>query len=276
MSNIKHIILTRFNVASPGREEKIRLRSGWLDRRFQLFEDYCLPSVAYQTVSDFEWIIFFDAKTPSPYRKRIELLRERFPFSPEYTEIFEMRNVAPLIASRRNSEDWLLTTRLDSDDVLGMDFVHRVRHGLKMQERQVVNFLNGAILSLTDVPKLYLIQDRSNPFASLLERFNAEARTIWSERHVDLERMGRIEQIDAPPAWMQIVHGENVSNRVKGRRTFLRNYYDIFPLLKDISTDRVETKGQVALENSLVTPIRSACEVGRSGLKLVRDAVLRR
>ncbi len=48
-----HLILTRFNLATPGRESAIRNRPGWLAERFDLFERICLPSVASQTCRDF-------------------------------------------------------------------------------------------------------------------------------------------------------------------------------------------------------------------------------
>ncbi|WP_299134485.1 glycosyltransferase [uncultured Amaricoccus sp.] len=58
-----HVIQTRFNMPSPGRESQIRARPGWLAGRFELFERYCLPSIAAQSLKDFHWVIYFDAAT---------------------------------------------------------------------------------------------------------------------------------------------------------------------------------------------------------------------
>lgn len=88
MPDFTHVLMTRFNLATPGRESAIRNRPGWLAQRFDLFERYCLPSVAAQTVRDFKWIIYFDKDTPEDFRARIERLREVFPFTPYFTGLF--------------------------------------------------------------------------------------------------------------------------------------------------------------------------------------------
>ena len=77
-----HAIMTRFNVARPKRSDPIRLDPEWLAGRFDLFEKYCLPSVAAQTARDFHWLVYFDAATPEPLRARIEACRRIFPFVP--------------------------------------------------------------------------------------------------------------------------------------------------------------------------------------------------
>jgi hypothetical protein len=233
--------------------------------------------VAYQTVTALEWVIFFDVATPKPYRSKIDLLRRRFPFHAEYTDLFDMDKVVPKIRAMRRNEEWLLTTRLDSDDVLAKDFVERLRGVLRMESNQVINFNNGAILSLSErSPKLYLAEDRSNPFASLLERFDDHAKTIWAERHVNIDRLGEVDQVFGRPAWMQVIHGENVSNRVKGKRVLLHSQSDIFPLLGQLDKGQMEKEGEIALENKVLGPIRSGRETARRFLRRTRDALLGR
>lgn len=51
----------------------------WLEHRFEVFERYCLPSVAAQTSGNFTWLCLFDAATPEPYRSRIEGYKARCP-----------------------------------------------------------------------------------------------------------------------------------------------------------------------------------------------------
>jgi hypothetical protein len=66
--------------------------------------------------------------------------------------------------------DWLLTTCLDSDDILAVDHVARLREALIPARRQVINFLDGVILSIVDAqPRLYIVRDNASPFASLME-----------------------------------------------------------------------------------------------------------
>ena len=89
-----HVILTRFNIASPGREVAIRNSPGWLDRRFGLFEQFCLPSIAGQTERNFHWLIYFDKDTPAEFRERIERDRQIYNFTPRYVAMFDKAMIA--------------------------------------------------------------------------------------------------------------------------------------------------------------------------------------
>ena len=82
------MILTRFNLATPGRESTLRNQPGWLAGRFELFERYCLPTLAAQTSRDFRWIVYFDEATPEPFRARIEACRRVADFHPYFTPLF--------------------------------------------------------------------------------------------------------------------------------------------------------------------------------------------
>ena len=73
MKSFEHLLITRFNLNlyardkhdAPTRTER------WLEHRFEIFERYCLPSVAAQINPNFRWLCLFDAATPAAYRRRI-------------------------------------------------------------------------------------------------------------------------------------------------------------------------------------------------------------
>ncbi|VTZ25404.1 putative rhamnosyl transferase [Methylocella tundrae] len=273
---VKHFLLTRFNVAAPGREEAIRLRPGWLDGRFNLFSEYCLPSVSAQTRQDFEWIVFFDDQTPEKYRRLIFELQGVYPFRAEFTAFFEMNKIVPQLVSAGEGAEWLLTTRLDSDDILAVDHMARLRDVVSLRRPRVINFSDGLILSIADAqPRLYSVRDDANPFASLMETMGRDVRTIWGEKHVDIERLAPIEQVGGAPAWMQIVHGANVSNRIKGRRVRLDSFCDVFPYLKHLSESVAESGAEIRRENSVILPMRQAKESLRRIAKTVYYAAMK-
>lgn len=272
---IRHVILTRFNVASPGREHSIRLRQGWLDGRFELFERYCLPSVQMQSNQDFEWIIFFDEQTPEKYRKEISRLQSIFPFKAVYTGLFRMKEIVPQIFGSDSKSEWLLTTRLDSDDVLAVDFAERLRNSLQELRPMVINFPDGVILSVGETNRLYRTQDDSNPFASLLEPTGDKIKTIWGENHVDIQKLADVVQLQGPPAWLQLVHGANVSNRIKGKRIPLRSEESLFGCLRFLSRNAHEKNTSIALENIVIHPLRQCYEICRAVAKLGYTALSR-
>ena len=213
-----HVLMTRFNLATPGREFSIRTQPGWLEGRFDLFEQYCLPSVAAQTSHDFDWVIYFDIDTPQEFKDRIATLQKVFAFRAFYTPMFGRTGWQDSIRSEiAPRTPFLLTTRLDSDDALATTFFERLHTEIAVQGHApgAYNFRNGLIRRGEAV---YKMAHDSNPFFSFLEINDAAIRTAPGIHHMAIDETGPVVQIDGPPAWMQVVHDTNVSNRVRGAR----------------------------------------------------------
>lgn len=220
MSPIRHVIMTRFNLATIGREEGYRRAEGWLEGRFGLFERYCLPTVAAQSCQDFDWIIYFDEATPGWARERALKAQRSRGFRACYTHLFGKegwRNtVLDLVGDDRREA--LLTTTLDNDDGLAVDYVERVQQcALEWLSKVPValNFTNGFVFRS---PALYLHDHPSNAFVNLLEPYGSRLRTASGVRHMELATHMPVVQVQGAPAWLQVVHDHNVSNRIRGRR----------------------------------------------------------
>ena len=214
-AGIVHVIMTRFNLATPGRESDIRTKPGWLSRRFELFERFCLPSVGAQTRTDFTWMIYFDEGTPTEFRERIERLRSEVPFVPYYTGLFRSEGWPRSVRETLPAADWLLSTHFDNDDALASDHVERLRAAAEgALRRGALNFDRGLIR--TD-RRLYALTHRSNAFFSFLEPWGPEMKTCQSVGHMRIAEEGPVTQIGGGPGWLQVVHGDNVSNKVRGR-----------------------------------------------------------
>lgn len=222
MVDFRHVILTRFNMASPGVESDIRSRPGWLSRRFDLFEKYCLPSVAAQTEQDFTWIIYFDKNTPNEYRERVEMCRKIHPFVPYYTGYFDAtgwpRSVREVLGTM---PPHLLSTRLDNDDALASDYVQRMQkcaRQLSSVKRDCLVIPQGLIRS---GQKLYRITHRTNAFVTWLEGHEGrvdEILTACGIPHMEIYDYGMVHTVPGQAGWLQVVHNENVSNRIRGTR----------------------------------------------------------
>jgi len=226
---IQHFIITRFNIVSEGRETPIRNSPGWLDRRFDLFEAYCLPSMAAQTVKAFRWLIYFDEGTPAPYRERIARAQQAVDFEARFVGPFWETLVAGDVAERVDpAADLILTSRIDNDDAVAQDFIERIQdEATRTPINCVLNFQHG--LALHD-GRIYTATDTSNPFTTLVEAGGCPIETIWAARHHELGAKWRVRQVQGRPAWLQVVHGENVSNRIKGARIGDRSVARAFAL----------------------------------------------
>lgn len=256
---IEHVILTRFNLATPGREEEIRNKPGWLARRFDLFERYCLPSMVAQTNQNFTWIIYFDEGTPVEFKERIARLRETFPFVPFYTGLFPgdgwRKSVQAVLAERGLSPDFLLSTRLDNDDALANDFVERMQATANARVGEGALGLNITAGCIMTDDRIYEIRHPSNAFFSLLEPFNDTLRTAPSIQHMTLAARVPVVQVDGGAGWLQVVHGENVSNKIRGRRV---QPVEVKHQFFDGAVMGVPPAQAAALlaENAVLTPLR--------------------
>ncbi len=255
-----HVVMTRFNMPTPGRESQIRNRPGWLEGRFDLFERYCLPSIAAQTAprENFHWMIFFDVETPQPFRDRIAECQKVFPFKPYFTEFFQAegwpRSVRETLAP---TTPWLLSTRFDSDDALSSDHVARLQAALaatKPAGRVSLNITEGIIL---EAGRVYAHSHPCNAFASWFEPWDAEARTCMSINHMRMAEVGPIQQVGGKAGWLQVVHGGNVSNKVRGRRVAPAAVRDLFPEAV-LGPLKPASGAEISLENIVLTPLRSA------------------
>lgn len=212
-----HVVLTRFNLPTGGREAPLRNQPDWLAKRFDLFERFCLPSMAAQTCQDFEWIIYFDDATPREFRIRIKedqgIRRFHAMFLTTLDPHLGGKSTYEFIGERPGA--MLLTTKLDNDNSLSKHFVAKLQQAaVGHRGGTAFNFTNGYVLSGN---RLYLHCHRSNAFVNFLEAYTPEAMTAIKFRHMQLARNAVVVQLEEPRAWLQVVHGANVSNRTRGR-----------------------------------------------------------
>jgi hypothetical protein len=197
----------------------------------ELFERYCLFSVARQELCNFRWLVYFDRARSASRRERIQALLDRpgteavFVDSPE-DMIADIRGRAP-------RDGVFLTTRLDNDDAIHPGFVAQVQDRVSVMMRQGV-----PMPAIVDAPlATWWVEGRSRarqyrspivtPFATMVERpagdgwpgglWGPGPRTVFIARHEKLgERVAHVERLDAPLG-LTVLHGQNVSN---GRSRF--------------------------------------------------------
>jgi len=276
-SDILHVILTRFNLPSEGREKKIRQSPGWLENRFELFEKFCLPSIQNQSNQRFKWFIYFDQNTPEPFRSRALNIEKAYSnITLFWVAALRLKDINEQILSLKvHDTSRVLTTRLDNDDALNKHFIATLQDqaifstedSVTARKAIILNFTRGLVLC---EKRVYSYSDTSNAFTSLLEPLSEDLQTIWRRQHNQLSLVGKIVQIEKPDMWMQIVHGNNVSNRIRGYRILNRSLKLSYPF--KVSNAK-ESKFYVRLENLTLYPFRIVKERIRSIVKLVYSAV---
>jgi hypothetical protein len=264
-ASLNHVLLTRFNLPSPGVESLIRAKEGWLRQRVDLFEKYCLPSVAAQTNRNFVWIIYFDPASPGWLRDRIASHVKDGYYAPIYRETVSNAEMIGDIRGLIDRErEVLITTNLDNDDGIAVDFVDRVQSVSTAHEKVAIYLANGLIRRSEG---LYLHRYPRNAFNSVRESWTAPVMA-WSAWHTELGNRMPVVELEGSPGWLQIVHGSNVSNRVQGRLVAPTPYRQKFgPLLDGVAEPCLLDLGK---DRFISRPVRFVRETGRAtGKRLV-------
>lgn len=227
-----HVFLTRFNLPSAGFESLVRAKDGWLRHRVGLFERFCLPSMRAQTRKNFHWIVYFDPESPEWLKQWIGTVNHDDVFTPLFRDEVPAHELITDIKQVTGARaQTLLTTNLDNDDGLASDFAARVQDVACEAVPTAIYLTTGLVRTDNSV---YLRRDPRNAFCSVKAPWSSPT-TCWAAWHDRLgENMGTANSGGAA-AWLQVIHGDNVSNRVRGRLVDPAPYQQRFPgMLTDI------------------------------------------
>lgn len=206
--SFSHVLLTRFNVRLSSPEKPPS--DDWIAHRLDLFQRYCVPSVASQTVQNFRWIVLIDSRTSMATRRTILLNRKIQPLELCELEEFNSDYIAKYISPIESK--FLVSSRLDNDDALHETFIEQIQQTFCAQPCQWINFPRGYVVD--EQKGIFLSRQTSNAFISLIETA-AKPRTVFCVNHRLAGTVGPVSQIDNGPMWIQLVHGTNLSNHVR-------------------------------------------------------------
>jgi hypothetical protein len=225
-----------------------------MQRRFALFENVCLPSLAAQTDPGFTLVVLCGDAMPPRWRRRLKALRETYPF----LHVCAVEPAGPLQATRRafrvgaRAEVPFVTGfRIDDDDALAIDYVERLRAradamldaGWADAETPVaITFQSGLFWAL-DAPgqPVYRYTETSPPgqASAMVTPFDFQ-HNIFRWTHTHLAAHVRLWSEPGPETFVRTLHGGNDSDRKVSRRaerldereanTLLRDRFGLAPL----------------------------------------------
>lgn len=222
--NFKHILLTRVNIGYIERTKSKGIDPAkWLDSRLNIFFKCCFPSIINQTNKNFTWILYFDRRTPKDVLVEVKNRTEEFHFiklffmDGGFEKLNEvLKNDVRQLVSPDISH--LITSRVDTDDMLQRHYIKEVQSLFKGQSFQAINFSRGLVYDHSTGVVGSTFQ-RSNAFISLVEVKNSEGfQTVYHRAHRDyLNEPYRLEIKEGAFMWCVTIHGLNVSSGFFGK-----------------------------------------------------------
>ena len=229
----QHYIITRFNLrrddwVSTKNNEKV-LSETWLKERFELFENFCFPSVQNQTNQNFKWLVFFDKNTPEDYKSKIEKFAVEFRnFIPFFID--GMKRFLPTIIEKveeLDEEKYVITSRLDNDDSLHKNYVNVVQDCFNYQNYMAIDLIDGYGMQIGTNVRIGKMRHAFNPYISLIEK-KENFKSVWHKGHTFWKYEKNIQKVKNNPLWLTIIHEKNKSNKYRGFGNINQNILDNF------------------------------------------------
>lgn len=252
--NYRHFIITRFNLRNSGNTRNTDklgnsvLTDEWLGHRVDLFMKFCFPSVVNQTCKDFLWLLYFDVTTN-------ELVKQKFiDLEKTHSNLIKIKWVegyddfikqycGDVISLCDNDHKYVITTRLDNDDIVHKDFIKKIRENYHEQDFLAINFLKILMLNPQVRNKVHIDYSFSNHFISVAEKRGSSRITgcygrgdrFWNNKN-------EIIQITDKPYCIEIISERNLLNSYRG-----------FPVLRTLDLSDFHIEG-LRVRNSFSDP----------------------
>jgi len=241
----KHFLITRFNLRkadwSTNKKNVAVLTEEWHENRFELFTNYCFPSVKSQTNTNFLWLVFFDTTTPEKYKNVVsELQKEMENFIPLFINGMDLFLPSIKDYIKNYKEEYIITSGLDNDDCLSKLYVDEVQKRFNNQSFMALDFIDGYTIQTQSNIKVGKKLHQYNPFISLIEK-NENPRTVCDVSHRIWKKEKRIIQVRNVRVWSSVIHHENKVNEFTGfGNVNIKKFFELF-IISDKQRNYIES-----------------------------------
>jgi hypothetical protein len=223
MGKFTHYLVTRFNVPNEAwSKDKYGHRvldDAWMSNRIHLFSTFCVPSVRNQANQNFKWIIYFDLSTPEPTRKIISgILHDLDNASLRFVNSMSgMQNDLEGLLLQSQTP-FVITTRLDNDDVISRDFITTVQQHFDATDKNIINLEGGYFYDPRNLVLTSMRIPVCNNFISLIESPGSHhLYTVFGFPHTQIPGDIKINGVKEGMYWIRMVHDRNIRSELKGR-----------------------------------------------------------
>lgn len=194
----------------------------WVEQRLNIFKKYCINAFANQTDPDFHLLIYCDNTTPEPYKSEILELESKYKFiticwefSKAYgngwDEIFKhsiLNNIKKLIPK---STKEVICSRFENDDIPEVRYNEYIK--LAHQHYNIISLGKGLYWDIKSNQFLDSIFP-TGPFISVKSPLDNFMSPLEEEHHNYITQRGGEAIVTEENLWIQLVHGDNLWNRL--------------------------------------------------------------
>ncbi len=221
---VRQVLLTYFNRRFYSGFTKA-LDDEWLKYRWKLFNTFTGPSICAQTCIDFDWVILYHDNSPKWLKECAESLEMPCRMRPSFNSIDPAGGkIDPGLDDLKDSSfDVVLTTRIDSDDALHRCAMAKIRESFEgnPDAYDILNFEVGFQYDCLS-QRLAMVKLASPPFDTKINRSPVVNPLDVGGVHSELPEKYRYRDISqGHPMFLQVVHGDNIINRMSSRAIYL-------------------------------------------------------
>jgi hypothetical protein len=219
-----HIVTMVFNLNIEGKPNMYEGETPWIRQRLDMFKKYVLNAFSSQTDPEFHLFLFCDTNTPSPFKEElleIELNNKFITIIWDFIYAIGSKNntsddhskkvIEYYLKVRKNNSDEIIWSRFENDDIPEVRYNEFVK--LITQTHPIISLGKGLYWDINTDQFLDSVFP-TGPFVSVkstLENFIAP----YEKGHHDMIRDNNgYPAITEENLWIQLVHGENMWNRL--------------------------------------------------------------
>ena len=237
-----HYLITRYNVTLEGwhidKSGRTTGDNAWLTHRYELFTQYCIPTILIQSEKNFTWIIYCDRDTPVYHLDEISksissIPQAKIKLTTGYYDC--LKDIDRTLAVSGTS--FVITSRLDNDDGIGKDYIKTIQEHFTPQDGTMINLFNGHGYNPLNKVATRMYNMHLNHFTSLIERTqpNGGHISIRGFQHDSPPPHFNIINIPAKNGWLKIFHDRNLRSSIFGYPLFLIDLNSLYGIDKNHS-----------------------------------------
>ena len=240
--DVAHYVVTRINTYH---RDGVNQDPIWARERTRLFREHTLSCMKRQTERRLHWILFFDVDTPEELFK--DVVSETYDIGASvvyhkgrFTPSAVSQTIKNLHWGLEDQPEWILTSRLDSDDLICDEFLKLVRSEFERGRKAGNDFsieLTNGVVYWEDMRHACASEKLSKNFITYAEKVDEDKALRTCYENTERPTI-QSKQLRTRAAWCKMVHNANGLYDAKPHRRWPK-------VCSDVMSDRFHLEVEV-------------------------------